>query len=70
MLWWFGIASLVIIDNVECLWGNVRRLPSATIDHNVVAAASSAVVIKYVADNSLVAGVLAKLLKDIPDDVD
>lgn len=50
--------------------GNVRRLPSAAIDHNVVAAASSAVLTTYVADNFLGGGVLAKLLKAIPNDVD
>ena len=48
---------------------NVTILPGVTIGNNVVIAAG-AVVTKDVADNSLVGGVPAKLIKNIPNDVE
>lgn len=64
-----GIASPVIIGNDVWLVGNVTILPGVTIGNNVVVAVG-AVVTKDIADNSLVVGVPAKLLKTIPNDVD
>lgn len=63
-----GIASPVTIGNDVWLGGNVTILPGVTIGNNVVVAAG-AVVTRDVADNSLVGGVPAKLLKEIPNDV-
>lgn len=64
-----GIASPVTTGNDVWLGGNVTILPGVTIGNNVVVAAG-AVVTKDVADNSLVGGVPAKLLKIIPNDVE
>lgn len=47
---------------------NVTILSGVTISNHVVVAAG-AVVTKDVADNFLIVGVLAKLLKTIPNDV-
>lgn len=63
-----AVASSVTIGNDVWLGGNVTILPGVTIGNNVVVAAG-AVVTKDVADNSLVGGVPAKLLKEIPNDV-
>lgn len=64
-----GIAKPVKIGNDVWLGGNVTILPGVTIGNNVVVAAG-AIVTKDVADNSLVGGVPAKLIKNIPNDVD
>ena len=64
-----GIAKPVIIGNDVWIGGNVTILLGVTIGNNVVVAAG-AVVTKNVPDNYVVAGVPAKLLKTIEDDVE
>ncbi|SFB81451.1 sugar O-acetyltransferase [Streptococcus equinus] len=64
-----GIAKPVIIGNDVWIGGNVTILPGVTIGNNVVVAAG-AVVTKNVPDNYVVAGVPAKLLKTIENDVE
>lgn len=64
-----AVASPVTIGNDVWLGGNVTILPGVTIGNNVVVAAG-AVVTKDIADNSLVGGVPAKILREIENDVD
>jgi maltose O-acetyltransferase len=63
-----GIAKPVNIGNDVWIGGNVVILPGVTIGNNCVVAAG-AVVTKDVPDNSLVAGVPAKVIKTLPNDV-
>ena len=62
-----AIAQPVRIGNDVWIGGNVTILPGVSIGNNVVVAAG-AVVNKDVPDNSLVAGVPAKVIKSIPND--
>ena len=64
-----GIAKPVHIGNDVWIGGNVTILPSVTIGNNVVVAAG-AVVTKDIPDNTLVAGVPARKLKDIDNDLE
>lgn len=64
-----GIAKPVHIGNDVWLGGNVTVLPGVTIGNNVVVAAG-AVVTKDVPDNCLVAGVPARVVRSIENDVD
>lgn len=64
-----GIGKPVHIGNDVWLGGNVTILPGVTIGNNVVVAAG-AVVTKDIPDNSLVAGVPAKLIRTIENDVE
>ena len=64
-----GIAKPVKIGNDVWIGANVTILPGVTIGNNVIIAAG-AVVTKDVEDNSLVGGVPAKFIKNIPNDVD
>ena len=63
-----GIAKPVKIGNDVWIGANVTILPGVEIGNNVVIAAG-AVVTKNIPDNSLVGGVPAKLIKNIPNDV-
>jgi maltose O-acetyltransferase len=60
-----GIARPVTIGNDVWLGGNVTILPGVTIGSNVVVAAG-AVVTKDIPDNSLSAGVPAKVIRKLP----
>ena len=64
-----GIGKPVTIGNDVWIGGNVTILPGITIGNNVVVAAG-AVVTKDVEDNCVVAGIPAKKIKDIENDVD
>ena len=57
------------IGNDVWIGGNVTILPGVTIGNNVVVAAG-AVVTKDIPDNCVVAGVPARKIKDIENDVD
>lgn len=63
-----GIAKEVTIGNDVWIGGNVTIVPGVHIGNNVVVAAG-AVVTKDVPDNSLVAGVPAKKIKELVNDV-
>ena len=62
-----GIAKPVSIGNDVWIGGNVTILPGVKIGNNVVVGAG-AVVTKDVPDNVVVAGVPAKIVKEIEDD--
>lgn len=64
-----GIAKPITIGNDVWFGGNVTVLPGVTIGNNVVVAAG-AVVTKDIPDNSLVAGVPAKKIRELENDVD
>ena len=64
-----GIGKPVTIGNDVWLGGNVTVLPGVTIGNNVVVAAG-AVVTKDIPDNCVVAGVPAKIVKHIENDVE
>ena len=59
----------VVIGNDVWIGGNCTILPGVTIGNNVIIAAGS-VVTKDIADNTVVAGVPAKPIKTIANDVD
>lgn len=61
-------AAPVRIGNDVWIGGNVTILPGVTIGNNVVVAAG-AVVTKDVPDNSLVAGVPARVIKTLENDI-
>ena len=63
-----AIAKPIHIGNDVWIGGNVTIMPGLTIGNNVVIAAG-AVVTKDVPDNSLVAGVPAKKVRDLENDV-
>ena len=63
-----GTAEKVVIGNDVWIGGNVTILPGVTIGNNVIVAAG-AVVTKDVADNTLVAGVPARVMKRLENDV-
>ncbi len=63
-----GIAKPVTIGSDVWLGGNVVVLPGVTIGNNVIVAAG-AVVTKDVPDNCIVAGVPARKLRDLPNNV-
>ena len=63
-----AIAKPIRIGNDVWIGGNVTIMPGLTIGNNVVIAAG-AVVTKDVPDNSLVAGVPAKKVRDLENDV-
>ena len=64
-----GIGKPVKIGNDVWIGGNVVILPGVTIGNNVIVAAG-AIVTKDVPDNTLVGGIPAKFIKNIPNDVD
>lgn len=64
-----AFAKPVFIGNDVWIGGNVTILPGIKIGNNVVVAAG-AVVIKDVPDNCVVAGVPAKIIKTIENDVE
>ena len=64
-----GVAKPVAIGNDVWIGGNVIILPGVTIGDNVVVAAG-AVVTKDVADNCVVGGVPAKVIKTIENDIE
>lgn len=64
-----GIAKPITMGNDVWLGGNVTVLPGVTIGNNVVVAAG-AVVTKDIPDNTLVAGVPAKKIRDLENNVD
>lgn len=64
-----GIAKPITVGNDVWMGGNVTVLPGVTIGNNVVIAAG-AVVTRDVPDNSLVAGVPAKKIRELENDVD
>lgn len=64
-----GIAKPVTIGNDVWLGGNVVILPGVNVGNNVVVAAG-AVVTKDVPDNCIVAGVPARKLRDLPNNVE
>ena len=63
-----GIASPIHIGNDVWIGGNCTILPGVTIGNNVVVAAGS-VVTKDIPDNCVVAGVPARKIKDIENDI-
>jgi len=63
-----AIAKPIRIGNDVWIGGNVTIMPGLTIGNNVVIAAG-AVVTKDVPDNSLVAGIPAKKIRDLENDV-
>lgn len=63
-----GIAKPVTIGNDVWIGGNCTILPGVTIGNNVVIAAG-AVITKDVPDNCVVAGVPAKVIKEIENDL-
>jgi maltose O-acetyltransferase len=63
-----GIAKPVTIGDDVWIGGNAVILPGVTIGNNCVVAAG-AVVTKDVPANSLVAGVPARIIKQLPNDV-
>lgn len=63
-----AIAKAVHIGNDVWIGGNVTILPGVTIGNNVVIAAG-AIVTKDVPDNSLVAGIPARVIKKLENDV-
>jgi len=64
-----GIAKPVHIGNDVWIGGNVTILPGVTIGNNVIVAAG-AVVTKDIPDNTLVAGVPAKEIRKLKNDVE
>ena len=64
-----GIGKSVTIGDDVWIGGNVTILPGVNIGNNVVVAAG-AVVTKDIPDNSLVVGVLAKVIREIENDVE
>lgn len=64
-----GIAKAIHIGNDVWIGGNATILPGVTIGNNVVVAAG-AVVTHDVPDNSLVAGVPARVIRELENDVD
>lgn len=64
-----GISEPITIGNDVWIGGNVTILPGVTIGDNVVVAAG-AVVTKDVPSNCVVGGIPAKVIKDIPNDLD
>lgn len=64
-----GIAKPVRVGNDVWIGGNCTILPGVTIGNNVVVAAG-AVVTKDVPDNCVVAGVPARKIKDIENDIE
>ena len=64
-----GIGKSVTIGDDVWIGGNVAILLGVNIGNNVVVAAG-AVVTKDIPDNSLVAGVLAKVIREIENDVE
>ena len=64
-----GIAEPITIGNDVWIGGNVTILPGVTIGDNVVVAAG-AVVTKDLPSNCVVGGIPAKVIKDIPNDLD
>ena len=63
-----GMGSVNIGDDVW-LGGNVTILPGVSIGNNVIVAAG-AVVTKDIPDNTLVAGVPAKKIRDLENDIE
>lgn len=66
---YLGIAKPVVIGNDVWIGGNVTILPGVTIGNNVVIGAG-AVVTHDVPDNSVAAGVPAKVIKKIENDLE
>jgi len=64
-----AVAKPVVIGNDVWVGGNVTILPGVHIGNNVVVAAG-AVVTKDVPDNCVVAGVPARKIKDIENDIE
>ena len=64
-----GIASPVRIGNDVWIGGNVTILPGVSIGNNVVIAAG-AVVNRDIPDNSLAAGVPARVIRALDNDLD
>lgn len=63
-----GIGKPVTIGNDVWIGGNCTILPGVTIGNNVVVAAG-AVVTKNVPDNCIVAGVPAKVIRELENDI-
>lgn len=64
-----GIGKAITIGDDVWIGGNCTILPGVSIGNNVVVAAG-AVVTKDIADNCLVGGVPAQVIKSIPNDVE
>ena len=64
----FAFAKPIRIGSDVWIGGNATILPGVTIGNNVVVAAG-AVVTKDVPDNTLMAGVPAKKIRELEDDV-